>query len=105
MFLCLPKFQIVDVYPKGVWFRKFFLIVWQGTMEVPEIVLRTVRVTVTCKDPPGDGDNLRVKVGLLVTGVQDGLEHVMSVVTRNHRFSEDDKVSSHLPFTLLKKQK
>ncbi|XP_054280143.1 BTB/POZ domain-containing protein 17 isoform X2 [Macrosteles quadrilineatus] len=83
---------IVDVYPKGVWFRKFFLIVWQGTVEVPESVLRTVRVSVTCKDPPGDGLPLRVKIGLLVWGIQDGVEHVMSVITRNHIFNEEEKV-------------
>ncbi|KAG0710387.1 BTB/POZ domain-containing protein 17 [Chionoecetes opilio] len=35
---------IVELYPKGVWFRKFYLIVWQGTVEVPEAVLRTVRL-------------------------------------------------------------
>lgn len=83
---------IVDVYPKGVWFRKYFLIVWQGTVEVPESVLRTVRLSITCKDPPTDTDDLRVKVGILITGVQDGVEHVMSVIQRNHRFSQDDKV-------------
>lgn len=54
--------QVVDLYPKGVWFRKCFLIVWQGTVEVPESVLRTVRVSVTCKDPPKSGEDLRVKV-------------------------------------------
>lgn len=41
---------IVDVYPKGVWFKKFFLIVWQGTIEVPECVIPTVRISVTCKN-------------------------------------------------------
>lgn len=83
---------MVDVYPKGVWFRKYFLIVWQGTVEVPESVLRTVRISITCKDPPTDMDDLRVKVGILIMGVQDGVEHVMSVIQRNHRFSVDDKV-------------
>lgn len=41
---------MVDLYPKGVWFKKFYLIVWQGTVEVPEYVLPTVRLAVTCKD-------------------------------------------------------
>lgn len=31
---------VVDFYPKGVWFQKFFLIVWQGTLEMPEHVIR-----------------------------------------------------------------
>lgn len=85
-------FQVIDLYPKGVWFRKFFLIVWQGTVEVPESVLRTVRVSVTCKDPPNKGEDLRVKVGILITGTQDGVEHVMAVFQRNHHFSLKDKV-------------
>ena len=80
------------MHPKGVWFRKFYLIIWQGTVEVPESVLSTVRVSVTCKDPPSDGEDLRVKVGILITGIQDGVEHVMNVIQRNHRFSENDKV-------------
>lgn len=82
---------VVDVYPKGVWFRKYFLIVWQGTVEVPESVLRTVRLSITCKDPP-ESEDLRVKVGILINGMQDGVEHVMSVMQRNHRFSEKEKV-------------
>lgn len=83
---------IIDLHPKGVWFRKFYLIIWQGTVEVPESVLSTVRVSLTCKDPPSDGEDLRVKVGILITGIQDGVEHIMSVIQRNHRFSENDKV-------------
>ncbi|KAJ9577328.1 hypothetical protein L9F63_006072, partial [Diploptera punctata] len=82
---------VVDVYPKGVWFRKFFLIVWQGTVEVPESVLRTVRLSVMCRDPPAAG-HTRVKVGILIRGVQDGVEHIRTVIERNHHFGESDKV-------------
>ncbi|XP_066994013.1 BTB/POZ domain-containing protein 17 isoform X2 [Anabrus simplex] len=82
---------IVDLYPKGVWFRKFYLIVWQGTVEVPESVLRTVRLSVMCKDPSPAPD-ARVKVGVLIRGIRDGVEHVMRVIERNHRFCQDDKV-------------
>ncbi|XP_069674979.1 BTB/POZ domain-containing protein 17 isoform X3 [Periplaneta americana] len=82
---------VVDVYPKGVWFRKFYLIVWQGTVEVPESVLRTVRLSVMCRDPPPAG-HTRVKVGILIRGVQDGVEHIRTVIERNHHFGETDKV-------------
>lgn len=82
---------VVDVYPKGVWFRKFYLIVWQGTVEIPESVLRTVRLSIMCRDPPPAG-HTRVKVGILIHGVQDGVEHIRTVIERNHHFGETDKV-------------
>lgn len=40
---------VIEFSPKGVWFRSCFLIVWQGNMEVPETVLRTVRLSLTLK--------------------------------------------------------
>ncbi|XP_052758134.1 BTB/POZ domain-containing protein 17 [Galleria mellonella] len=93
----------VDLYPKGVWFRKSLLIVWAGTYDVPEVVLRTVRISITCQNCPeslldeyGDSDHLdadvRVKIGILVWGVQKGVEHVSSVVERVHRFSSQNRV-------------
>ncbi|GLG97737.1 Uncharacterized protein GBIM_04433 [Gryllus bimaculatus] len=82
---------VVDLYPKGVWFKKFYLIVWQGTVEVPECVLRTVRLSVMCKDPLPPPD-MRVEVGILIRGVQDGVEHVMTVIRRCHCFSQEDKI-------------
>ncbi|KAH9628110.1 hypothetical protein HF086_018326 [Spodoptera exigua] len=42
----------VDLYPKGVWFRKSLLIIWAGTYDVPEVVLRTVRISITCQNCP-----------------------------------------------------
>ncbi|CAH0724013.1 unnamed protein product, partial [Brenthis ino] len=89
----------VDLYPKGVWFRKSMLIVWAGTYDVPEVVLRTVRISITCQNCPeaaheydcGEPD-VRVKIGILVWGVQNGVEHVASVVERVHRFSAQYRV-------------
>lgn len=84
---------VVDIYPKGVWFQKFYSIVWQGMEEVPEVVLRTVRVSITCKEPPTERDgDMRVKVGILVHGVKDGVEHVMRTVVCTHRFNSENKV-------------
>lgn len=93
----------VDLYPKGVWFKKSLLIVWAGTYDVPEVVLRTVRISITCQnspeyttDPYGGQEQLepdiRVKIGILVWGVQKGVEHVASVVEHVHRFSVQNKV-------------
>ncbi|GIY45860.1 hypothetical protein CEXT_640651 [Caerostris extrusa] len=69
----------VDIYPKGVWFKKFYLIVWQGTLEIPESVSKTVRLSLTQKDPE---DVARVSVGILICGKQDGLEHIRRVVQK-----------------------
>ncbi|KAI8421237.1 hypothetical protein MSG28_008295 [Choristoneura fumiferana] len=89
----------VDLYPKGVWFRKSMLIAWSGNFDVPEVVLRTVRIAITWRDVPDaepedeDGDReVRVKIGILVWGVQKGVEHVASVVEKVHRFSAQNKV-------------
>ncbi|KAL4702814.1 hypothetical protein ACJJTC_003972 [Scirpophaga incertulas] len=89
----------VDLYPKGVWFRKSLLIDWAGTYDVPEVVLRTVRISITCQSSVFSGPensttepDIRVKIGILVWGVQKGVEHVTSVVTRVHRFSPQNRV-------------
>ncbi|XP_063235338.1 BTB/POZ domain-containing protein 17 isoform X2 [Bacillus rossius redtenbacheri] len=82
---------VVDIYPKGVWFMKFYQIVWQGTVEVPECVLRTVRLSLTCNERPLGGE-VRVRVAILVRGVADRVEHTARVVTRDHRFSGADTV-------------
>lgn len=96
---------VVDLFPKGVWFKKCSLIVWQGTVEVPECVLRTVRLAITCKDPPlPNYPDLRVKVGILITGCQSEIEHVMSVKEKVHYFSMNDRVCNIddlIPFHLL----
>ncbi|KAK6617539.1 hypothetical protein RUM44_005127 [Polyplax serrata] len=83
---------VVDVYPKGVWFKRFYLIVWQGTLEVPELVLRTVRLSITCKDPPPPPADIRVKIGIVIYGTQNDIEHIMFVYERNHHFSETERV-------------
>nr|XP_021203067.1 BTB/POZ domain-containing protein 17 isoform X2 [Bombyx mori] len=93
----------VDLYPKGVWFKKSLLIVWAGTYDVPEVVLRTVRISITCQNCPepaldqyGEPEqtepDVRVKIGVLVWGVQKGVEHVSSVVERVHRFSAQNSM-------------
>ncbi|GFW60819.1 hypothetical protein TNCV_2672401 [Trichonephila clavipes] len=79
----------VDIYPKGVWFKKFYLIVWQGTLEIPESVSKTVRLSLTQKDPE---DIARVSVGILICGKQDGLEHVRRVVQKNFVFSDEERM-------------
>lgn len=96
---------VVDLYPKGVWFKKFFLIVWQGTVEMPEHVIKSVRLSMTCKEPPIDCDNdMRVKIGVLIYALQDGVEHIARVTEVIHRFNKDERVlnlDNLLPFEEL----
>ncbi|KAL6264588.1 hypothetical protein P5V15_004690 [Pogonomyrmex californicus] len=96
---------VVDIYPKGVWFKKFFLIVWQGTVEMPEHVKRSVRLSLTCKEPLNS--DMRVKIGVLIYGLQDGVEHIARVTEIIHRFSKKDRVlnlDDLLPFEELNPQ-
>lgn len=73
------------------------VLVFTEKEEVPEVVLRTVRVSITCKEPPAEREgDLRVKVGILVHGVMDGVEHIMRTVVRTHRFDSDNKVIINL---------
>lgn len=57
---------------------------------VPESVMKVVRVAVTCKNLPKEG--IKVKVGLLTLGEQDGLKHIISVTHCVHNFTEGDNV-------------
>lgn len=81
---------LVDLYPKGVWFKKCFLIVWQGTLEVPQEILSTVRLSLTCREL--SEKEMRVKVSVLIYGLQGGVEHVMEVKEKIHHFTAHDKV-------------
>lgn len=88
-----PVEWVIDVFPKGVWFDKFSLIVLQGTLELPQVIKKTVRVSITCKDPPPDEyEDLRVKFGVLVTGMQNGVEFVKTIQVKTLRFNEKDRV-------------
>lgn len=86
---CHLRFQIIDLYPRGIWFQQCYLIVWQGTVVVPEVVMRTVRMSIRCRDPP-PRDDLTVKIGVLVSGVTCNIEHVVEVAHYVHKFSASD---------------
>lgn len=79
------------MYPKGLCFQKCFLIVWQGTVSIPEVVIRTVRMSITCCNPPAQG-SYTVKIGILVSGVTCDVENVVEVAYCVHKFSQDDNI-------------
>ncbi|KAJ9577326.1 hypothetical protein L9F63_006070 [Diploptera punctata] len=86
---------VINVYPKGVLVQKCFLILRQRRVEVPESVVRTVRLSVMCRDPPAAGHTC-FKVGILIRGIQNGVEHITSVIERNHNFDKYNKVLNFL---------
>lgn len=80
---------MIDLYPKGLCFQKCFLIVWQGTVTIPEVVIRTVRMSITCREPPLIG-SYRVKIGVLVSGITCDVENVVEVAYYIRKFSKED---------------
>ena len=78
----------VDVYPKGVWYQRCLTVYKPPGLEVPERVLKTVRVSVSTKRD----NEQRVRVGVLITGWQDGFEHIRKVHTRNYFFGQEEQV-------------
>jgi hypothetical protein len=49
-----------------------------------------VRLSVVCKSE--EGIDVRVRIGVLIAGSEDGVEHVRRVARRNYIFSDRDKV-------------
>ena len=71
-------------------------------MEVPEEILKTVRLSLTCRESPEP--DMRVKVSILIYGLQGGVEHVMEVIEKTHHFSAQDKIlniDDLIPFNQL----
>lgn len=57
---------------------------------MPDHILKTVRLSVVCRSE--GNEDVRVHIGILIAGSQDGVEHVRKVVNKNHIFSERDRV-------------
>ena len=79
---------VVDVYPKGVWFQRCMTVYRPSGLELPERILKTVRVAISTASE----EELRVRIGLLVVGLQDGFEHIRKVACRNYIFSVGDQI-------------
>lgn len=93
---------VADFYPKGVWFQKCSLIIWQGTLEVPEEILRTVRLSLTCRELIKE--DMRVHVAVLIYGRENDTEYVIDVVEKVHHFSSQNRVlniDDIIPFEAL----
>ncbi|KAK9884631.1 hypothetical protein WA026_007471 [Henosepilachna vigintioctopunctata] len=81
---------VIDLYPKGVWFRQCYLLVWQGTLEVPEEIVSTVRLSLTCRKM--SEPIMKFKVSILVHGIEGGVEHIMDVKSTVHEFTLESRI-------------
>ena len=79
----------VDVYPKGVFFQRCVTVYLPSGKELPERVLKTVRVSITNKKVEED---IFVKIGILIIGDQDNFEHIRCVKSRNYIFTTQDQI-------------
>lgn len=79
----------VDVYPKGVLFHKFLLIALRGTLEGPESRTKTVRLSLTSSR---FNEDTTIVVSVLVSGKQDGVEHVRMVVQKEFTFTKENRM-------------
>lgn len=78
----------IDLHPKGLWFKAFKLIVWHGTLDCPEVVIKSVRLSVTSIH----ARNEKVKIGILVFGRQEGVDFVKQITTTVHTFTGEQNM-------------
>lgn len=83
----------IDFFPRGIRYSKAQLINvfnMQAALEIPETILRTIRLSVTCKRDLETEQ--RFKVGVLITGVQNKIQYIRTVHIRTHYFSKVNRV-------------
>ncbi|GAB0089292.1 BTB/POZ domain-containing protein 17 [Sergentomyia squamirostris] len=85
----------LDFFPRGIRFNRAKLIYVYNiniqSVDIPEAILKTVRLRVTCKDENLEGEQ-RFKIGVLITGVQNQITHIRTVNERIHYFSRTNRV-------------
>jgi BTB/POZ domain-containing protein 17 len=95
----------IDFFPRGIRYHKAKLINiynQQGSTEIPESILRTVRLRVTYRE--NIDYEQRFKIGVLITGVQNTIAHIKTVHVKSHYFSSASRVlnlDNLLPFDEL----
>jgi BTB/POZ domain-containing protein 17 len=95
----------IDFFPRGIRYHKAKLINiynQQGQTDIPEAILKTVRLRVTCREH--FEHEQRFKIGVLITGVQNTIAHIKTVHVKTHYFSSGCRVlnlDNLLPFDEL----
>lgn len=76
-------------------FGKAMLMYWRGSIEVPEVIIKTVRATIKMKLRGGEHDLVtrrHVRIAILVYAVQNKILHVVTVVQKVVLFDKNQKV-------------
>lgn len=69
---------------------------------MPESILKTVRLAISARDV----EYARVRIAVLIYGIQDDIEHILNVVTKRYIFAADDNLFNMddiLPYDVLNK--
>jgi hypothetical protein len=92
---------VVELHPKGIWFQKCLLIRMRN-WEVPEVVIKTVRLSVAPINPCISSDrsnssslytiDKKVRVAILIYGFQDEVEYVKHTRVRTIFFCPEQPV-------------
>lgn len=72
------------MYLKGIHFDKALLMTWRGSIEVPDVVIKTVRATIRMKlrNEEIRTASRHVRIAILVYAVQNKIAHVATVVQK-----------------------
>lgn len=80
----------IDFFPRGVRFNAAKLINCYASADIPETILKTVRMRVTCREKlPTDK---KFMIGVLISGLQSKITYVRTVYIRVQYFSQDENV-------------
>lgn len=79
------------MYLKGIHFDKALLMTWRGSIEIPDVVIKTVRATIKMKLRNEEVRNAtrHVRVAILVYAVQNKIAHVATVVQKVALFDQN----------------
>lgn len=79
------------MFLKGMCFGKAMLMSWRGSIELPEVIIKTVRATIKMKLRSEDIEDVsrHVRVAILVYAVQNKILHVVTVVQKVVLFDID----------------
>lgn len=80
------------MFLKGLWFGKALWISWRDSLELPEMIIKTVRATIELKlkeEEKKGRFSCFVRVAILVYALQNKISHVVSVVQKVVLFNSD----------------
>lgn len=79
---------------KGIRFDKALLVTWRGSLEIPDVVIKTVRATISMKLCQDEVKNVsrHVRIAILVYAVQNKIAHVVTVVQKVALFDHNQNI-------------